>query len=77
MKFGDADFIIGYNPDAFARLLGLKDDTEAAAARGWGRGLKLVGVGGFEPPTSRSRTERSTKLSHTPTRGRILPERGR
>ncbi len=26
----------------------------------------LVGVGGFEPPTSRSRTVRSTKLSHTP-----------
>jgi hypothetical protein len=32
-----------------------------------GDGLnKLVGVGGFEPPTSRSRTVRSTKLSHTP-----------
>ena len=28
----------------------------------------LVGVGGFEPPTSRSRTVRSTKLSHTPIR---------
>jgi hypothetical protein len=27
----------------------------------------LVGVRGFEPPTSQSRTERSTKLSHTPT----------
>ena len=27
----------------------------------------MVGVGGFEPPASRSRTERSTKLSHTPT----------
>jgi glutaredoxin len=23
VKFGDAEFIIGYNPDAFARLLGL------------------------------------------------------
>jgi hypothetical protein len=34
----------------------------------------MVGVGGFEPPTSRSRTERSTKLSHTPTRRRILPD---
>ncbi len=26
----------------------------------------MVGVRGFEPPTSRSRTVRSTKLSHTP-----------
>ncbi len=26
----------------------------------------MVGVRGFEPPTSRSRTARSTKLSHTP-----------
>ena len=29
---------------------------------------KLVGMTGFEPATSRSRTERSTKLSHIPTR---------
>jgi hypothetical protein len=28
---------------------------------------KLVGASGFEPPTSRSRTVRSTKLSHAPT----------
>jgi hypothetical protein len=27
----------------------------------------LVGARGFEPPTSRSRTERSTRLSHAPT----------
>ena len=32
----------------------------------------LVGVGGFEPPTSRSRTVRSTKLSHTPIRNEDL-----
>jgi glutaredoxin len=32
VKFGDTDFIIGYNPDAFARLLGLPKDAEAAAA---------------------------------------------
>ncbi len=31
----------------------------------------LVGVGGFEPPTSRSRTVRSTKLSHTPIRQEV------
>ena len=31
-----------------------------------GLGLCLVGVGGFEPPTSRTRTVRSTGLSHTP-----------
>ena len=30
VKFGGDDFIIGYNPDAFARLLGLpKDDAES------------------------------------------------
>ncbi len=28
----------------------------------------MVGASGFEPPTSRSRTVRSTKLSHAPTR---------
>ena len=77
VKFGDTDFIIGYNPDAYARLLGMPKDAGAESRRRRGRRLKLVGVGGFEPPTSRSRTERSTKLSHTPTRGRILPERGR
>jgi hypothetical protein len=27
----------------------------------------MVGARGFEPPTSRSRTERSTRLSHAPT----------
>lgn len=27
VKFGDAEFIIGFNPDAFARLLGLPKDT--------------------------------------------------
>jgi len=30
VKFGDADFIIGYNPDAFARLLGLPKDAAPA-----------------------------------------------
>ncbi len=29
-------------------------------------GEKVVGVRGFEPPTSATRTQRSTKLSHTP-----------
>ena len=29
--------------------------------------MKLVGVGGFEPPTSWPQTRRSTKLSYTPT----------
>ena len=32
----------------------------------------LVGARGFEPPTSRSRTERSTRLSHAPTSRRII-----
>ncbi len=31
----------------------------------------LVGVRGFEPPASASRTQRSTRLSHTPTGGQI------
>ncbi len=30
------------------------------------RGLYLIGVTGFEPATSWSRTKRSTKLSYTP-----------
>jgi glutaredoxin len=33
VKLGETDFIIGYNPDAFARLLGLPKDAEAAAAQ--------------------------------------------
>jgi len=32
VKFGDTDFIIGFNPDAFARLLGLPRDAELEAA---------------------------------------------
>ena len=28
VRFGDTDFIVGYNPDAFARLLGLPADAE-------------------------------------------------
>jgi len=34
VRFGDTDFIIGYNPDAFARLLGLPTDAELDAAKG-------------------------------------------
>ena len=30
----------------------------------------MVGAGGFEPPASASRTQRSTKLSHAPDSGR-------
>ena len=33
---------------------------------------KMVGVGGLEPPTSRTRTVRATKLRHTPTVGKII-----
>lgn len=32
------------------------------------RVIRMVGMAGFEPTTSRSRTERSTKLSHIPAR---------
>src|SRR5574341_1433422 len=34
----------------------------------------MVGASGFEPPTSRSRTVRSTKLSHAPTRTKYHTE---
>jgi glutaredoxin len=34
VKFGDTDFIIGYNPDAFARLLGLPADVKKEPAEG-------------------------------------------
>lgn len=34
VKFGDTDFIIGYNPDAYARLLGMTKEAEAAPAGG-------------------------------------------
>ena len=42
------------------------------------RVMELVGARGFEPPTSASRTLRSTKLSHAPTEGnrRGLPRGG-
>ena len=36
VMFGDTDFIIGYNPDAFARLLGLKDAEAGSAGGGAG-----------------------------------------
>ena len=34
VKFGDTDFIIGYNPDAYARLLGLPSEAKAESAQG-------------------------------------------
>src|SRR5687767_4457192 len=34
---------------------------------------RLVGLAGFEPTTSASRTQRSTKLSHSPSEGRGYP----
>ena len=33
----------------------------------------IVGAGGFEPPTSRTRTVRSTGLSHAPSSKRSIP----
>ncbi len=32
VRFGDSDFIIGYNPDAYARLLDLPQDAELGTA---------------------------------------------
>lgn len=34
VQFGEADFIIGYNPEAFARLLGLPGEGEAERGEG-------------------------------------------
>ena len=34
----------------------------------------MVGTTGFEPATSASRTQRSTKLSHVPTHGELFLE---
>ena len=70
VKIGETEVIVGFNPDAS------RGCWAGGATGSRGRGLTLVGVGGFEPPTSRSRTERSTKLSHTPTRGRIRTRSG-
>jgi glutaredoxin len=36
VKFGDADFIIGYNPDAYTRLLGLPADPDVEPEEGGG-----------------------------------------
>ena len=38
---------------------------------------EMVGVRGFEPPTSATRTQRSTRLSHTPTAGKVGPSAAR
>ena len=36
--------------------------------RGYSPGISRVGVAGFEPTASSSRTKRATKLRHTPVR---------
>jgi hypothetical protein len=43
--------------------------------RGYSPGKSMVGVAGFEPTTSSSRTKRATKLRYTPLRsnGRAQP----
>jgi glutaredoxin len=38
VRFGGADFIIGYNPDAYARLLGMPKDAEPEAKEGGEQG---------------------------------------
>lgn len=38
-----------------------------AALRGNGRGMKVVGLAGFEPATYWSQTSRATKLRYSPT----------
>ena len=46
-------------------VAGSLDALTANGEGGYAKG-GLVGVGGFEPPASASRTQRSTRLSHTP-----------
>src|SRR4249920_267445 len=40
-------------------------------------GIELVGASGFEPPTPRSRTECSTRLSHAPTTHQVYRKSAR
>ena len=47
--------------DTAVRLAGARSPSQAAAPR-----FCVVGVTGFEPATSSSRTKRATKLRHTP-----------
>ena len=52
-------------------ILSIHKDNATGSMRNLQRFLKrkkkkMVGASGFEPPTSRSRTVRSTKLSHAP-----------
>ena len=44
------------------------DKRKALIGISAGQGLASVGVAGFEPTTSSSRTKRATKLRHTPRR---------
>ena len=45
---------------------GKKKSSVLIQLSGWLRTLDMVGVTGFEPAASWSRTKRSTELSHTP-----------
>ena len=47
---------------------GKKKSSVLIQLSGWLRTLDMVGMTGFEPATSASRTQRSTKLSHIPLR---------
>ena len=48
--------------------VGKKKSSVLIQLSGWLRTLDMVGMTGFEPATSASRTQRSTKLSHIPLR---------
>ena len=48
------------------------DSSEARHV--FGRSVRLVGLGGFEPPTSSLSGMRSNQLSYRPSRCRLMPE---
>jgi hypothetical protein len=48
--------------------------TKGPVSRAFQSVLYLVGVTGFEPATSSSRTKRATKLRHTPVSERSLSD---
>ena len=61
----------GVLPTRFAGEAGRRSRNEQIVATGFPR---TIGVPGFEPGTSPTRTERATRLRHTPSPDRV-PER--
>ena len=56
------------SPETFSETLADGSYCRRQPSIKYVEGKEMVGASGFEPPTSRTRTVRSTKLSHAPTR---------